>query len=78
MEIIKDAKLEEEDKLIISLLDKARFNNNNILIVLRYNFIGYTEFNDNEEVEESVDYFTDIETERNNMNLQKLKELAKW
>lgn len=77
MEFIKDEKLEEEDKLIISLLDKARFNNNNILIVLRYNFIGYTEFNDNEEVEESVDYFTDIETERNNINLQKLKELAK-
>lgn len=80
MEFIKDAKLEEEDKIILALLDKTRFNEN-ILIVLRGNFIGYTEFNeeDNEEiVKECIDYHSGDETERNKLQFERLKELAKW
>ena len=76
MEIIKDAKLEEEDKLILALVDKARFNEN-ILIVLKGNYISITIFDKADEVKESVSYYTDDETERNKIQLERLKELAK-
>jgi hypothetical protein len=76
MEIIKDAKLEEEDKLILALVDKARFNEN-ILIVLRGDYISVTIFDKADEVKESVSYYTDDETERNKIQLERLKELAK-
>lgn len=77
MEIIKDAKLEEEDKLILALVDKARFNEN-ILIILRGNYISVTIFDKADEVKESVSYYTDDETERNKIQLERLKELTKW
>ena len=76
MEIIKDAKLEEEDKLILALVDKARFNEN-ILIILRGNYISVTIFDKADEVKESVSYYTDDETERNKLQFERLKELAK-
>ena len=76
MEIIKDAKLEEEDKLILALVDKARFNEN-ILIILRGNYISVTIFDKADEVKESVSYYTDDETESNKIQLERLKELAK-
>ena len=76
MEIIKDAKLEEEDKLILALVDKARFNDN-ILIVLRGDYISVTIFDKADEVKESVSYYADDETERNKLQLERLKELVK-